>query len=113
MISERNRETTFAILGTTLYVATLSTQDNTNLLQQLKWGFKCTINWNNYQSKAQGRNKYLNYLIDLSFQLVNRYFVSSFKDNANRAKLTRYFLLKIEVKCYDQWRKLFWSASKK
>ena len=39
----------FAIAETKLYVppgVTLSTQDNTKLLQQLKSGFKRTINWN-------------------------------------------------------------------
>ena len=37
----------FAITDTKLYipVATLSAQDNTKLLQQLKSGFKRTINW--------------------------------------------------------------------
>ena len=39
---------TFAIIDTKLYVplVTLSNQDNKNLLQQLKSGFKRTINWN-------------------------------------------------------------------
>ena len=42
----------FAITDTKLYipVVTLSTQDNAKLLQQLKSGFKKTINWNKYQS---------------------------------------------------------------
>ena len=31
---------------------TLSTQDNAKLLQQLKSGFKITINWNKYQPKV-------------------------------------------------------------
>ena len=45
---------TFSVTDTKLYVpvATLSTQDNANLLQQLKSGFKRTINWNKYQSKV-------------------------------------------------------------
>ena len=40
----------FTIIDTKLYVlvVTLSTQDNTKLLQQLKSGFKRTINWNKY-----------------------------------------------------------------
>ena len=40
----------FAITDTKLYdpVVTLSTQDNAKLLQQLKTGFKRTINWNNH-----------------------------------------------------------------
>ena len=39
---------TFSITDTNLYdpVATLSTQDNTKLLEQLKSGFKRTVMWN-------------------------------------------------------------------
>ena len=50
VISESNRATTFAITDTKLYVpvVTLSIQDNTKLLQQLKSGFRRTINWNKY-----------------------------------------------------------------
>ena len=42
----------FAMADTKRYVSvvTLSTQDNEKLLQQLKSGFKRTINWNKYQS---------------------------------------------------------------
>ena len=41
-----NQGATFSITDTKLYVSvvTLSTQDNTNLLEQLKSGFKRTIN---------------------------------------------------------------------
>ena len=44
---------TFKITDTKLYVpvVTLSTQDNSKLLQQLKFGFKRGINWNKYLSK--------------------------------------------------------------
>ena len=47
-----NQATTFAITDTKLYVpvVTLSTHDNAKLLDQLKTGFKKTINWNKYQS---------------------------------------------------------------
>ena len=43
--------TTFSIADTKLYgrVVTLSTQDNVNLLEQIKSGFKRTINSNKYQ----------------------------------------------------------------
>ena len=74
VICQANRAITFAITNTKLYVpvATLSTQDNAKQLQQLKSGFKCTINWNKYQSKvstqAQNRDLDLDYLIDPSFQ---------------------------------------------
>ena len=44
----------FAITDTKNYVLviTLSTQDNSKLLQRLKSGFKRTINWNKYQSQV-------------------------------------------------------------
>ena len=75
---------TFAITETKLYVpvVTLSTQDNAKLLQQLKSGFKRTINWNKYQSdpKTYARNQYLNHLVDPNFQGVNRLFVLSFEN---------------------------------
>ena len=47
-------KTKLAITDTKLYVlmVTLSTQDNSKLFQQLKSGFKRTINWNKYQSKV-------------------------------------------------------------
>ena len=49
-----NQAITFKITDTKLYVpvVTLSTQDNAKLLEQLKSGFKRTINWNKYQSKV-------------------------------------------------------------
>ena len=48
-----NQETTLTITDTKLYppVVTLSNHDNGKLLQQLKSGFKSTVNWNKYQSR--------------------------------------------------------------
>ena len=45
-----NQNATFEKTDTKLYVpvVTLSTQDNSKLLQQLKSGFKRVINWNKY-----------------------------------------------------------------
>ena len=53
VITNSTGEGKFAITDTKLYVpvVTLSTQDNTKLLQQLKFGFKRTNTWNKYQSK--------------------------------------------------------------
>ena len=54
-----NQLPTFAIADTKLYApgVTLSTQDNANILQQLKSGFKRTINLNKYQSKVTGQRQ--------------------------------------------------------
>ena len=50
VISSATGETKLKIADIKLYVpvVTLSTQDNAKLLQQLKSGFKRTINWNKY-----------------------------------------------------------------
>ena len=52
---------------------TLSTQDNSKLLQQLKSGFKRVISWNKYLSKPEllAQNEQLNHLVEPSFQGVN------------------------------------------
>ena len=75
-----NQATAFAITDSKLHgpVVTLLTQDIAKLLQQLKSGFKRTINWHKYRSKVtiQAPNPYLDFLIDLSFQGVNRLFLS-------------------------------------
>ena len=79
IISSATGETKFKITETKLYVpvVTLSTQDNVKLLQQLKSGFKTRISWNKYESstKTFAQNRYLNHLINLSFQGLNRLFV--------------------------------------
>ena len=70
---------TFAITDTRLYVpvVTLSTQENTKLLQQLKSGFKRVINWNKYLSKPEllAQNPNFKHLVEPSFQGANRFFV--------------------------------------
>ena len=72
---------------------TLSTQDNAKLLQQLSLVFRQTTNWNRYQLKVlkQAQNQYIDYLIDTSFQGVNRLFVLSFEKETNRRGPTRYY----------------------
>ena len=83
VISSANGETKFDITDTKLCVpvVTLSTQDNAKLLQQLKSGFKRTINWDNYPTKVltEGQNQYLEFLIEPSFQGISRRFVLLFE----------------------------------
>ena len=66
-----NQAPTFALTGTNIFVlvATLSTQENEKLLQQLELGFKRRVNCNKYWSKVtiQERSRYLDYIIDSSF----------------------------------------------
>ena len=95
----------FAVTDTELYVpvVTLSTQDNTKLLQQLKSGFKRKINWSKYQSdpKKYAQNRYLNHLVDPSFQGVNRLFVLSFENENDRKSHSNYYLPKVTIKDYN------------
>ena len=48
----------------------LSAQNNEKILQQLKTGFKRTINWNKYQLEPmlRAQSRLLNLLIDPSIQ---------------------------------------------
>ena len=105
VITSSTGEGKFQITETKLYVpvVTLSTQDNAKLLQQLKSGFKRTINWNRYQSepKTYAQNRYLNHLINPSFQGVNRLFALSFENEADRKSHSTYYLPKVEIKDYN------------
>ena len=105
VISSGTGETNFKINETKLYVPVviLSTQDNAKLLQQLKSDFKRTINWNKYESsvKTFAQNRYLNYLINPSFQGVNRLFVLSFENENDRTSHSTYYLPKVEIKDYN------------
>ena len=100
-----NQNATFAITDTKLYVpvVTLSTQDNTKLLQQLKSSFKRVINRNKYLSKPEvlAQNPNLNHLVDSSFQGVNRLFVSAFENDTKRTSAKGFYLANVEIKDYN------------
>ena len=82
---------TFAITDTKLFlsVVTKFTQDNTKQLQQLKSGFKRTINWNKYQLKVlvQAQNHYSYYCLIWDFKEL---MVLLINDNEIRAEHTGY-----------------------
>ena len=84
-------------------VVALSTQDNAKLLQQLESGFKKSINWNKYQSKIsiEAQSPYLDFLINPSFQGVNRLFVLSFENENGTTSHSGYYLPKVEIKDYN------------
>ena len=104
VISSAVGKTKFKIADTKLYVpvVTLSTQDNAKLLEQLKFGFKRTINWKKYQPEAstQIQNQCLDLIIDSSFQGINRFFVLLFENEEDRKVHTRYYLPEVEIKEY-------------
>ena len=100
-----NQVPIFTITETNLnvLVVTLSTNDNSKLLPQLKNGFKRTITLNKYLVKREllARNVNLNHLIDPSFQGVNRLFVLVFDEDAQRTSNKRYYISNVEIKNYN------------
>ena len=96
---------TFERTETNLYApaVTLSSQDNSKLLLQLKSGFKRTTSWNKYLSKPEllPRNLNLSHLIEPSFHGINRLFVLAFEDDAQRTSNERYYILNVETNDYN------------
>ena len=64
---------------------------------------KRTINWNKYQSdpKTYALNRYLNHLVDTSFQGVKWFFILSFETENGRTSHSHYCLPKVEIKDYN------------
>ena len=114
VITNFTGEGRLTITDTKLFVlvVTLSTQDNAKLLQQLKSGFRRTINQNKYQSdpKKYVKKRNLNHLVNPSFQRVNRLSVLSFENENDRTSHSNYYLPKLsinsELKTYENIRKI-------
>ena len=102
--SSATEKTKFAMTDTTfdVPVVTLSTQDNAKMLEQFSSDFKTTINWNKYQSKVstERQSKYLDLLIDPTFQGVDRifFFLFLFENEINRKVHKRYYPPNVEIK---------------
>ena len=96
---------TIEITNKKLYgpVVTLSTQDNSKLLQQLKYGFKRVISWNKYLSKPEllTQNPNPNQLVEPNFQRHNTIFVSSFEKDTQKTSHSGYYLQNVEIKDYN------------
>ena len=82
---------------------TLSIRENIKLLKQLDSGFKRTIIWNKYLAKtvSQARNRYWDYLIDPSFQKVNRLFALPLIDDGGQESHKKYFVPTVWIKDYN------------
>ena len=101
-------ELNFKITDIKLYVpvVTLSKENDTKRLEQLKSGFKRTIKWNKYWSQMtiQPQNNNLNYLLDPTFTNFNSLFVLSFtRDNwgDNRDSFSDYYVPNVEIKDFN------------
>ena len=104
VIINRRRDTSptnakFQITDTKLHVpvATLSTENDKRLLEQLRTGFKKTIKWNKHQTKSNN----LNYFIDPTFNKVNRLFVLSFENDNNITSFSKYYVANFKTKDFN------------
>ena len=87
-------------------VVSLSKENDKQLIEQLKTGFKRTIKWNKYRSQMsiQPQNYNLNYLIDPTSTNVNRLFMLSFPRNNNtdsRYSFSNYYVPKVKVNDFN------------
>ena len=106
LIEQNNNITSvnLVITSTKLYipVVTLSINDNSKFLQNIKQGFKRTISWNKCRSElaTQPKNNNLNYLIGPTFRNINKLFVLSFKNGSNYSatdSFDKYYMTLVEM----------------
>ena len=91
------------ITSTKLYVSvvTLSIDDNTKLLGNIKQGFKRTIFWNKSEITTKTESNSLDYLIDPTFRNINKLIVLSFKngnDDPTRDSFDKCYMPLVEIK---------------
>ena len=95
---------TLSITDYKLYVSavTLSKDDETKLLTNLKSGFKREIIWNKYRSQmiTEAINNNLNILIDPTFTNVNRLFVLACQTANDRQSYSQFYLPRVMVKYF-------------
>ena len=96
---------TLSITDCKLYVpaVTLSKDDETKLLTNLKSGFKREIIWNKYRSQmtTEAINNNLNIIIDPTFTNVNRLFVLAYQNADDRQSYSQFYLPRVMVKDFS------------
>ena len=85
------------------------------LLQQLKTGFKKTVKWSKYISDMsnQAKSSNLNYLINATFNKINRLFVLSFENEDDRVSYSKYYSPAVEIKDCNVLKSFFDIPKKK
>ena len=95
----------FNITDCKLYVpvVTLREKYDNELLKDLKTGFSFDYIWNRYRTQIinQPSTDNLNFLIDPTFNNINRLFVLAFPNEEDRSSFTKYYMPSIEIKDYN------------
>ena len=84
-------------------VVTLQTQYQNQLYKDLKTGISIDFKWSKYRSQMinQTAANNLNFLIDPTFNNVNRLFVLTFANEEDRRSLPNYYTPTVEIKDYN------------
>ena len=95
----------FSITDYKLYVlvVTLQTEYQNKLYKELKTGISIDFKWNKYRSQMinQTGTNNLNFLIDPTFNNVNRLFVLAFPNEEDRRSFSKYYTPIVEIKDYN------------
>ena len=95
----------FSITVFKLYVpvVTLQTKCQNQLYKELKTGISIDFTWNKYRSQTinQTATNNLNFLIDPTFNNVNRLFVLAFPNEGDRRSFSKYYTPIVEIKDYN------------
>ena len=95
----------FSITDCRLYVpvVALQTEYQNLLYKHLKTGISINFTWNKYRSQMmnQTATNNLNFLIDPTFNNVNRLFVLAFPNEEDRRSFSKYYTTTVEIRDYN------------
>ena len=101
----RPKNLKFNITDCKLYapVVTLQTEYENEIYKELKAGAAIDFIWSKYRSQVinQTATNNLNYLLDPTFNNVNRLFVLAFENDEDRSSFEKYYTPTIEIEHYN------------
>ena len=95
----------FEITDRKLYVPVVTLQEKyeNKLYTELKTGIYLDFEWPRYRTQVinQPANNNLNFLIDPTFNKVNRLFILAFPNEEDRSSFSKYYTPTVEIKDYN------------
>ena len=104
-VINRPKNLKFIVTDCKLYVpvVTLQTEYQNQVYKELKTGISIDFTWNKYRSQMinQTTTNNLNFLIDPTFNNINRLFVLAFPNEDDRRSCSKYYTPTVEIKDYN------------
>ena len=101
----RPKDLKFSVTDCKLYVpvVTLQTEYQNQLYKELKTGISIDLTWSKYGSQMinQTATNNLNFLINPTFNNVNRLFILAFPNKEDRRSFSKYYTPTVEIKDYN------------